>query len=69
MRICPFDRCGQEIPAEMFACRMHWYSLSGTQKKEIYACCHEWQAGTITGTELRERQQAVLDEVQKARPI
>ncbi len=61
-RICPFTGCTRGIPADRFACRPHWFSLTAPQKAAVWDCYGQWQRGEIDGEELRRRQQAVLDE-------
>jgi hypothetical protein len=65
-RTCPFDGCTQLLPRERFACRKHWFSLSGLQRTKIHAAYADWLAGRINGNELGRRQQEVLDEAQGA---
>jgi len=60
MRKCPFHNCGAEIPANLFACRRHWYSLSESERQRIWAAYRDWQDGRLGGEELREVQQQVL---------
>jgi hypothetical protein len=61
-RMCPFTGCDKSIPAEMFACRGHWFSLNADQKARVWKCYGEWKSGKIDGEELRRQQQVVLDE-------
>jgi hypothetical protein len=60
MRHCPFDNCGKRIPAEMFACRSHWYALSQSQRNEIWTAWYAYQVDPLALVELRRRQNAVL---------
>jgi len=64
MRRCPFESCGISIPEDKYACLRHWRSLSPAQKAEIHAAYRGYLADKVSLTELRRRQQAVLDAVQ-----
>lgn len=66
MRTCPFHNCGREIPADLFACGKHWYSLSAPDKERIHWAFREWKKGGVTTEELRAIQQTVLGDRGKA---
>lgn len=61
MRYCPFNGCGAELPEHLFACRLHWQSMSLSDRQEINDAYTAYMADDgISLTELRQRQQAVL---------
>jgi hypothetical protein len=64
MRECPFTGCGETIPAEMFACRRHWFRLTGRQRAEIYAIYGAWKTGRLDGDALLKRQLEIVAEAE-----
>jgi hypothetical protein len=61
-RVCPFDHCGKSIPATMFACRKHWFSLSRKQQDHIWEAYRAYLGRGISLETLRAHQAEVLQE-------
>jgi hypothetical protein len=62
MRTCPFKGCGKSIAPHLFACFAHWKLIRPPLQREIHAVYDGWKQGEVDSDELRERQQAVLDQ-------
>ena len=60
MRRCPFTNCQEEIPAEMFACRRHWWKLKRVEMKRISKAYRDWQTGALSPVGLRRIQAEVV---------
>jgi hypothetical protein len=44
---CPHPDCENSIPREVFACRMHWFSLPKELRSEIWANFRSGEIGRI----------------------
>lgn len=66
MRECPFQDCGAMLPDNLFACRKHWYAISGPDRKIIHAAYDDYMNDRIGIEKLRCIQDDVLSRADPA---
>lgn len=64
LRKCPFTDCEIMVIPSLFCCRAHWAAVPSHLKKEVYRLYNLWLKGKIEPDDLRQRQDAVIREVE-----
>ncbi len=64
MKACPFDGCGSQIPAHLFACGPHWRGLSDNARNAVNLAAAKYRGDEISTEEFQQLTRAVVDDAQ-----
>lgn len=67
MRVCPFHGCKMMISTDLFACRIHWKTMSKEDREAIMDAWLAYQNDKLDLTSLRARQDEIMDRIQGPR--